>query len=43
MARLGYKCDDCGSEFHGYEPAAFVDGDELCSTCFDDRRERGGA
>jgi formylmethanofuran dehydrogenase subunit E len=39
MARLGYKCDDCGSEHRGRDPAAFIDGDELCAGCYEDRME----
>lgn len=41
MARLGFKCDDCGDEHRGREPAAYVEDDdgnglELCSGCYDD-------
>lgn len=37
MARLGYKCDGCGDEYPNQDPAAYHDGDELCSDCYDER------
>lgn len=40
MSRLGYVCDGCGKEFKSTshrtaEPAAYVDGDEFCASCYD--------
>ena len=35
MGRIGYKCDDCGDEYRGMDPAAYVDGGELCSACYE--------
>jgi hypothetical protein len=41
MARLGFKCDECGEEFR-HDPAGFVEEGEkeLCSECFDEWWEK---
>ncbi len=48
MSRLGYKCDKCGTEIRGRDPAAYVgrngEQQELCSPCYEefhDEREAG--